>query len=60
MHFPLYLHSDWLLTCGKFVIALTPDVTPADTSLLHHMSFAILQITAYSFCSPENKYDGGS
>ena len=43
MHFPLYLHFDWLLAYGQFVIALNSDVTPADNSLLH-VDMQFLQI----------------
>ena len=35
MHFPFYLHFDWLLAYGQFVIALKSHVMPADNSSLH-------------------------
>ena len=34
MHFPLYLHFDWLLAYEQFVIVLNLDVTPADNGFL--------------------------
>ena len=36
MHFPLYIHFDWLLAHGQFVILQNSDVTPADNSFLRH------------------------
>ena len=59
MHFPLYLHFDWLMAYGQFLIALNFYVTPADKVFLHVDMMSFLQITACSFCSPENKLSGG-
>ena len=56
MHFPLYLHFDWLLAYGQFVITLNSNVTPANNSFLHVDMMSFLQIM---FCSPENKHGGG-